>query len=281
MALTPAILCFGVAFHRQALAWPNKTVLCIATTSLKASPYDKEANLQKIEAFMLEAKEQGAEFIVFPEMALVGYGSDKQKVRELAEPIPGPSTERIGTLAGVFNIWVVVGMPEYDPKTGEFYDAAAIIDPSGNTLSFRKLHTVSSEPTWAAEGNTPLVFPSPWGPIGIAICQDNYAYPWVVRYSAQNGAKVHLSPTAYSGAVLIESPALDKLYRSLYFNLLFSWSKTNGIYLVSANHTGGNFIGESLIVGPDRFGRPKAYAGPSGQKEGVFTACLDLGASTP
>lgn len=275
MALILGFFCFGAAFH-LAVAQSNKTLLCIATTAFKAYPYDKEANLQKIEAFMLKAKEQGAEFIVFPEMALVGYGSDKQRVRELAEPIPGPSTERIGNLGELLNIWVVMGMPEYDPKTGQLYDSAAIVEPFGDTLAFRKLHTVSSEPTWASEGDTPLVFPSPWGPIGIAICQDNYVYPGVIRYSARNQAKVHLSPTAYSGAVLIDSPQIDDLFRRLYFNLLFSWSKVNGVYLVSANHVGGNFIGESLIVGPDRFGSPKVYAGPSGQKEGVFTACLNL-----
>lgn len=269
-------VCFGLTFYHQAVAQALKDSLCIATTSFLAKPYDKEANLQKIEAFMLMAKEQGAEFILFPEMALVGYGPDKQKIRELAEPIPGPSTRRLSQLATRLNLWVVVGMPEKDPGTNRLYDAAAIINPSGDTQSFRKLHTVSSEPTWASEGDAPMVFPTPWGPIGIAICQDNYVYPGVVRYSAQHGARVHLSPTAYSGAVLIDSPAIDNFYRRLYFNLLFSWSKANGIYLVSANHTGGNFIGESLIVGPDRWGQPKVYAGPSGKKEGVFTACLDL-----
>jgi predicted amidohydrolase len=260
----------------NALALPYKDTLCMATTSFQVAPYNKEANLKKIEAFMAQAKDQGAEFILFPEMALVGYGSDKELVRELAEPIPGPSTERLGKLAARLDLWVVVGMPEHDQAAGKLYDAAAIIPPSGDAFGFRKLHTVSSEPTWASEGDTPMVFETPWGPMGIAVCQDNYAYPWVVRYSAQHGARVHLSPTAYAGALLIDSPAIDDFYRALYFNILLSWSKANRIFLASANHTGGNFLGESLIVGPNASGKPVLYTNPSGKEEGVFTACLDL-----
>lgn len=263
----------------HALALPYKDSLCIATTAFRAEAYNKEANLKKIETFMGEAKDQGAEFVLFPEMALVGYGSDKEHNFELAEPIPGPSTGRLSNLAAKLNLWVVVGMPEHDLATGRFYDAAAIIPPSGKAFDFHKLHTVSSEPIWASEGNTPMVFETPWGPMGIGICQDNYVYPWVVRYSAQHGARVHLSPTAYSGAVLMDSQEIDNFYRRLYFNILLSWSKANQIFLVSANHVGGNFIGESTIIGPDRYGRPRFYAGPSGKKEGVFTACIDLGLS--
>ena len=274
--LLGALAWFWMSIASNALALPYKDSLCIATTAFLAEPYDKDANLQKIEAFMAQAKNQGAEFVLFPEMALVGYGSDKARNQELAEPIPGPSTGRLGNLAARLNLWVVIGMPELDPGTGKFYDAAAIIPPSGEAFGFRKLHTVSREPLWASEGDAPMVFETPWGPMGIAVCQDNYVYPGVVRYSAQHGARVHLSPTAYAGAVLIDSLAIDNFYRTLYFNILLSWSKANRIFLVSANHTGGNFIGESTIIGPDRFGWPKIYAGPSGKEEGVFTACLDL-----
>ena len=274
--LLGALAWFWMSLAPNAIALHYKDSLCIATTAFSAEPYDKDANLQKIEAFMAQAKDQGAEFVLFPEMALVGYGSDKARNRELAEPIPGPSTGRLGDLAARLNLWVVVGMPEHDPGTGKLYDAAAIIPPSGEAFGFRKLHTVSREPLWASEGDTPMVFETPWGPMGIAVCQDNYLYPEVVRYSARHGARVHLSPTAYSGHVLIDSQAIDNFYRTLYFNILASWSKANRIFLVSANETGGNFIGESAIIGPGRFGWPKIYAGPSGKEEGVFTACLDL-----
>lgn len=275
-ALLGGLAWFWMSLAPNALALPYKDSLCIATTAFRAEPYNKDANLQKIEAFMVKAKDQGAEFVLFSEMALVGYGSDEERVRELAEPIPGPSTERLGNLAARLNLWVVVGMPEHDQATGRLYDAAAIIPPSGDAFSFRKLHTVSREPTWASEGDAPMVFETPWGPIGVAVCQDNYVYPWVVRYSAQHGARVHLSPTAYSGGTFIDSPAIDNFYRTLYFNILLSWSRANRIFLVSANHTGGDFLGESLIVGPDVSGKPVLYTGPSGKEEGVFTACLDL-----
>lgn len=251
----------------------------VAATCFVAKWADKEANIDSMENYIHHAVKDGVNLIVFPEMALIGYGLDRDKsiVKRQAETIPGPATLRLKKLADMYNIWVVIGMPEKDAKTSLFYDSAAIIGPYTETLSYRKTHTISSEPLWASEGDASMVFYTPWGLIGIGICQDNYLYPSVVRFSARHGAKIHLNPTAYSGSVFTNSSIIDSIYRTLYFNILSAWVLENSIYIISSNLVGGNFIGDSVIIGPARDDRGiKIYAGPSGYKAGIFSATLQL-----
>ena len=93
----------------------------VACVNFRTTWGDKEANLNKMEAFTREAARLGNHLVVFPELALSGYEcSDEAEVegkpcrmhRELAEEIPGPSTERMWELARELDVYIIFGMPE-------------------------------------------------------------------------------------------------------------------------------------------------------------------------
>jgi predicted amidohydrolase len=80
----------------------------IALAQISCRRGDKKANLQKMEEYAKKAKKQNAELVVFPELSLTGY-TVRDEIYELAEKIPGPSTNAMEKLAResrrVFNFW--------------------------------------------------------------------------------------------------------------------------------------------------------------------------------
>ena len=93
-------------------------VVSIACVTFSTAWGDKGANLQKIKKFTEQAADQGNDIIVFPELALTGYECSGdfdhgcKMHRELAETIPGPSTEEIADVAKKRAVYVIFGMPE-------------------------------------------------------------------------------------------------------------------------------------------------------------------------
>ena len=177
------------------------TVGAVNFTSIRG---DKEATLAKIEANVREAAAQGVDLVVFPEEALVGCGacevcrsgaSHCDYHHDLAETVPGPSTERIAELARELDLYVVFGLVERDPEDAEvLYNAAAVVGPDGIQGTYRKLH-LGSLP-WVTEGvtfrpgNALPVFETRFGPIGVIICYDFWFNPELTRLMALKGARV-------------------------------------------------------------------------------------------
>jgi predicted amidohydrolase len=173
-------------------------VITVATVNFPTTWGDKAANLETMEKYITEAAKKGTNLILFPEQALTGYdsGGDEKMHWINAETIPGPTTEEIAKLSGKYDMWVVFGMPERDPTTSAVYNSVAIVGPDGTTISYRKINTALDEPLWCEHGSKPVVFETEWGPVGVGICYDNYAFPGIVRYSASRGARIHLNSTA-------------------------------------------------------------------------------------
>ena len=116
-------------------------VVTVAAVNFSAVPGDKAATLAKVEASIREAASQGVDIIAFPEEALIGCGSCEicrsgashcDYHHELAETVPGPSTQRIAELARELDIHVAMGLAERDPDDPEvLYNAAAFVSPDG------------------------------------------------------------------------------------------------------------------------------------------------------
>ena len=274
------MLLISIFFNTKGILLANESSIKVAATSFKSSWGDKEANLASMERYIHDAALQGVELILFPEQALTGYDSDGKGNMHttLAETVPGPSTLRLAELSAMHNIWIVLGVPEKDASTSIVYNSAAVIRPDGKMLAYKKINTVLDEPLWAEQGSEHLVFGSPWGPIGIGICMDNYVFPEFVRFSKEHGAKIHLNPTAFPGAPIM--PALNPMLERIYLNILTTWSYVHSIYIVSSNLVSKDrltdFMGHSLVLGPDEAGNIKIYAGPAGHNEGLFVATLNL-----
>ena len=93
---------------------PKEVTVALAQIASKVG--DKEHNIKLMETKVKEAKKQGANLVVFPELALTGYVC-RDLVYELAEPVPkGPSIRRITSLAKQENVHIVFGMIEQSTK---------------------------------------------------------------------------------------------------------------------------------------------------------------------
>ena len=257
--------------------------MSISVVNFRAMWGKKEINLNRIKGYVKAAARQGSHMVVLPEMALTGYDdeSDKEKPEKmqtkLAETIPGPSSAAVSKLAEKYDIYVLFGMPEKDPQEDKIYNAAAICCPDGRILSYRKMHLPENEPNWASRGDTPLVFETPWGQVGVAICYDVYAFPELARYASAKGSRLYINLTACCA---------DAVPGRMIQTQLEAIAITNPIYIASANLAGYDlyhyFLGGSSIMGPaSNIGDVKYFAGYPFYAKGsdcqeMYSATIDL-----
>ncbi|MDH7576539.1 MAG: carbon-nitrogen hydrolase family protein [Bacillota bacterium] len=201
-----------------------KTALIHAAIAWK----DKEYNLRNLLALNEEAARQGAKIIVSPELALSGYSFySRSEIAFLAETIPGPATERFSEVARRHQVYLALGLPECDQKTGLLYNSAVFIGPGGEVLGrARKLAPAFKENLWSARGNLPvLVCETAYGRVGLIICADAYWYK-PARLAALKGARLLLvlanwPPQCHPPENFWRARALE-----------------NGFYLLACNRTG-------------------------------------------
>lgn len=265
----------------------KKDIITVSTVTFNALWGEKEKNLNRIKGYIKSAAKKGADFVVFPEMALTGYDDeeDKEKPEKMqskeAELIPGPSSLEVAELTKELGIYAVFGMPERDPENPDIiYNALAVCGPKGLIRSYRKMHLPYPEPHWASRGDKPCVIDTEWGPIGISICYDSYCFPEMIRYEAAKGARMHINCTALAkchgialGTTTLEAHVL-----------------TNRIYIVSSNLGGvdlyNDFWGGSSIMGPSRnlwevhYYTGHKFTAPQANESEMYTATIDLSLAT-
>jgi predicted amidohydrolase len=263
----------------------EKTVT-LGAANFTCVPGDKAANLAKIEATIREAASQGIDIVAFPEEALTGCGGCEpcrmgaehcDYHADLAETVPGPSTERVAELARELDIYVAFGMIERDSDDPSvLYNAAAFVGPEGIQGSYRKLH-LGTLP-WVTEGITfepgreLPIFETRFGPIALIICYDFWFNPELTRLLALKGARVIINCCAS-----FDAPGK----RENMVGTTCTRAQENLVYTLSANQVSGSdrpesyaagaveerrsgsFAGYSVIAGPSfpRFAEPLAVAG--------------------
>ncbi|MFK4300970.1 MULTISPECIES: carbon-nitrogen hydrolase family protein [unclassified Paenibacillus] len=251
-----------------------ENIVTVANINFHAEWGNKTGNLARIKEYIQSAAEQGAKIILFPEMALTGYNIEKDSTAmqiENAETIPGPAANELALLAQKHNAYIIVGMPERDAiDSSILYNTALVVGPGGIVGAYRKIHPVGHELLWATKGNDPLLFDTPWGPVGIGICFDTYTFPEVVRYYAALGSRLYLNPTASAIG-----------WEDSYFTQLKARVIENALFIMSSNLVGYDcnlsFSGESLIIGPSSSILSTAYyAKPAGSREELQVATLNL-----
>jgi len=115
-----------------------KSEIKLALAQISSKRESKSYNLLKIEKLTLKAKQQGADLIIFPEMSLTGYVLLDQ-VYEVAETIPGPSTQKIEALAKKTGMHIVFGMPELSEKSqATVFNTAVCVGPQGLMVNTAK-----------------------------------------------------------------------------------------------------------------------------------------------
>lgn len=182
---------------------------------------------------------------------------------EVAEPIPGPMTDRICALAKATGLWLVPGSL-YERDADHIYNTAIAVSPEGEIVArYRKVF-----PWQPYEKTTPgsefVVFTIPGkGRIGLAICYDG-SFPETARQLAWLGAEVMLQPTL--------TTTRDR-EMELICARANSW--TNQLYTVNLNGADPCGVGASVIVDPEGVIRQQAGAG-----EEILVDTLDLDAVT-
>jgi predicted amidohydrolase len=229
---------------------PQVTVAC---ANFPVRWGDKEANLGTIETMVREGARQGADLVLFPELALSGYECDDAPCamhHALAEPIPGPATERLAGLTRELDLYLVFGMPERDGRDpSRHYIAAPLIGPQGWIGTYRKLHVAGrplfTETDCFVGGDAVPVFDTRFGPIGIQICADFWVYPELSRILMQKGARLILNATA-------SADAPDRPYYMT--TMVGARAMENMCYTASSNLVGRernkSYYGHSTIAGP-------------------------------
>ena len=205
-----------------------KKKIKLALAQISSKRENKEENLQKIEAFTIKAKAQGADLVIFPELSLTGYVLHDQ-VYELAEVVPGPSTARVEELAKKTGMYIIFGMPELSGKTkATIFNTAVLVGPEGFIGKFRKMylptHSVFEEKRYFRPGYQTVVFNTPIGNIGLFICYDVF-FPEVCRLTRLKGAEllvcISASPAVRRGyfEILTAARALENTAFLAYVNL--------------------------------------------------------------
>ncbi|HUY14587.1 MAG TPA: carbon-nitrogen hydrolase family protein [Terriglobia bacterium] len=167
----------------------------VAAVQMDVKILKKEFNLEVILENLEAAAQAGAKLVVFPECALSGYCfTSKDEALPEAEPVPGPSTERIAAAAKRLDCTAVVGLLE---RVGDrIYNAAAVITPQGILGTHRKVHLLCLGIDRFDElGDKPFpVFQTPAGKVGINICYD-CSFPESGRMVKLKGGQILAIPT--------------------------------------------------------------------------------------
>jgi predicted amidohydrolase len=262
------------------MAEENINPVTVACINFKLSGGDKTLALGKIKYLTLKAARQGANIILFPELALTGLPPD-DAVSLFAEKIPGPSSEEIAALAAQMNIYVVFGMLEQDQNDSSIvYNSAVVIGPEGIIGRYRKVHPFAPFEKYTHGTEFPI-FETPYGPIGVGICYDTYCFPEVCRSYAVRGVKLYLNPTAVPLGLECSDEA------ELCMTMLGARAVENQMFIASAGIVGKDtveglgettFLGNSVILGPKPgYSSYHIYAGPaSGTDEEIIISELDL-----
>jgi len=202
---------------------------------------EPEANRDAMEA---AAERAEAEVLVFPELATSGYLFISQaEVARLAEPVPGPTTERLSALARQEDMHLVVGLPERDGDA--VYNSAALVGPAGWLGTYRKVHLFYEETLYFAPGNLGFpVFEVDGVQVGLLVCFD-HLYPEAARSLGLAGAQVVAHP---SNLVLPGTAQLTTRVRALENR--FYWVLCNRHGTEKRGEKSLTFSGQSQLLDP-------------------------------
>ncbi len=250
----------------------------IALIQQRAST-DRALNLERGLAAARRAAAMGAEVIAFAELAFEPFypqvPADRQEwaphVRDLAEPIPGPTTEAFQAVAVECGVVIVLNLYERDGERA--FDTSPVIDADGTLLGRTRMVHITEYDTfheqgYYAPGDTGApVYATRHGRLGVAICYDRH-YPEYMRALALAGAEVVFIPQA--GAVG-EWP--EGLYEAEMRVAAFQ----NGFFTALCNRVGAEeqltFAGESFVCDPSGKVVARADAGT----DEILQVELDLG----
>lgn len=258
----------------------------IAIIQMSCGP-DVRANMEKAIAKIREAAGRGAQVICTQELFRSQYFCQLEDpaVFDLAEAIPGPSTETLGKLAKELNVAIVASLFERR-AAGLYHNTAAVLDADGALLGiYRKMHIPDDPLYYEKYYFTPgdlgfRTFATRFGKIGVLVCWDQW-YPEAARLTALQDCAVLFYPTAI-GWHPKEKAGFGEAQCAAWETIQRSHAIANGVFVASPNRVGVEkiagaagdgleFFGGSFIADP--FGRVLQKG--SRDKEEILIARVD------
>jgi N-carbamoylputrescine amidase len=220
---------------------------------------DRQLNLDKTERQIREAAKGGAQIVCLQELFATPYfcWEENHDYFNLAESIPGETTNRLGLLARELKVVIVASLFEKRAE-GLYHNTVAVLDANGDYLGKYRKHHIPDDPGYYEKfyftpGDTGYkVFKTKYGTIGTLICWDQW-YPEAARITSLMGAQILFYPTAI-GWDASQREELNIQQYSAWQTIQRSHAIANGVFVVSANRTGVEgsmkFWGGSFICDP-------------------------------
>lgn len=232
----------------------------------QANSADIAANIAKLKENITKLAKQGAELVVLQELhnSLYFCQTEETSVFDLAESIPGKSTDEFGALVKELGIVLVLSLFE-KRAPGLYHNTAVVIEKDGSIAGkYRKMH-IPDDPAYYEKfyftpgdlGFQPIE--TSLGKLGILVCWDQW-YPEAARLMALAGAEVLIYPTAIGWESTDTQDEKDR-QRNAWIISQRGHAVANGLNVISVNRVGYesdpseqtngiSFWGSSFVAGP-------------------------------
>lgn len=237
--------------------------LRVAAISVESHPADVVRNLSRMAECCRQAEDNGAQLTLFPELSVTGFipnhpcGNHAQWLaqalagaRRMAEPVPGPSTDRLVEIAATTGQHVAAGLLE--DAGNLLYNAMVLVGPSGLLAVWRKMHIPMFEMPFYNGGPPVEPVMTPLGSIGANICFDALL-PESTRLLAVKNAEIVLFPFAAD-----PPPGTAQGWAQWAGAALRARCAENGVFGVACNYSGNveyagvsqSFPGGAMVIAP-------------------------------
>ena len=263
----------------------NELKVGLIQQACSANGYD---NRQRLAEHIGAAAKEGAQLVVLQELHNTPYFCQVENVDnfDLAEPIPGPSTDFFGELARQHGIVLVISLFERR-ASGLYHNTAVVLEKDGTIAGkYRKMH-IPDDPAYYEKfyftpgdmGFHPIT--TSVGKLGVQVCWDQW-YPEGARLMALQGADLLIYPTAI-GYESSDTPGEQTRQREAWTTVQRGHAVANGLPVITVNRVGHEadpsgqtkgitFWGSSFVAGP----QGELLAQASTQDEEVVVVTLDL-----
>ena len=262
----------------------NVVPVGLVQTHASSNPND---NLKRTLALVEKAAKQGAKIISTQELFRSQYFCqvEDHKYFDLAEPIPGPSTQAFQKIAKKYKVVIVASLFE-KRASGLYHNTAVVIEADGSLKGiYRKMHIPDDPLFYEKFYFTPgdlgfKAWQTQYGKIGVCVCWDQW-YPEAARLTAMQGAEILFYPTAI-GWHPKEKTEYGERQHGAWELIQRSHGVANGCFVAVANRIGHEapdggegleFWGQSFVAGTSG----EILAKASQNKEEILIVPVDLG----
>jgi N-carbamoylputrescine amidase len=229
-----------------------------------ASSADSEENLERAMKKVDEAAKGGAKIICLPELFRSQYFCQKEDAAffDLAESVPGPSTDELSKIAKTYGVTILVSV--FERRTaGVYHNSIVVLTEEGEVAGlYRKMHIPDDPAYYEKFYFTPgdrgfQAIKTPHATVGALICWDQW-YPEAARLTALQGAEILFYPTAI-GWHPKEKSEEGQAQREAWMTIQRSHAIANGVFVVAVNRVGHEapaggdgleFWGSSFVCDP-------------------------------